>query len=116
MKNNPYESPKSDVGRESKILGDLKPTSKSLFKLIFFGLLFSLGPLFIANGIYALLTGSESFVQLNGKNLVGLPGFIGVIVFTPLFILIFSSIIWLFVNIGLWAYTLKWKLNLEFKE
>ncbi|MCP5197558.1 MAG: hypothetical protein H6974_12375 [Gammaproteobacteria bacterium] len=112
----PYKSPKSQVGRNSVMLRDLKPTSKSIFKLLFIGFLFGFGPIFLFGGFYALFTGGESMVSFNDEKLTGLSGFIGTLIFIPIFSLIFSAIVWLFVSFGIWLYTRAWNLNLEFKE
>ena len=116
MKEDPYLSPKSDAGRNSVILRDLKPTSKSIFKLLFIGFLFGLGPIFLLSGFYALFTGGESIIIYNHEKLSGISGFIGTLIFIPFMALIFSSLLWLFVLFGSWLYTRFWDLNLEFKE
>ncbi|TQV74236.1 hypothetical protein FKG94_16655 [Exilibacterium tricleocarpae] len=116
MSNNPYETPRSEVGRSGTMTGDQRLTPGSLFKLLFIGFLFGLGPLLLANGIYDLVTGGESMVSLNESTLSGTSGFIGTLVFIPIMALIFSGITWVFVSIGTWVYSLFWRLNLQFKE
>ncbi len=115
MTDNPYEAPESNTIKSGSNNGKQKLTSGSLFKVLFVGFLFGLGPIFFAGGVYGLVTGGESMVSLNGARLTGMPGFIGTVIFTPLMVLIFSGFTWLFVSVGNWFYSLFWTLNLKFK-
>ncbi|WGO96680.1 hypothetical protein QFX18_11545 [Saccharophagus degradans] len=116
MNENPYETPKSKGGRASVMLSEKRLTLSSLFKLLFIGFLFSLGPIFMASGIYALITGGESMVEFNNEKLRGLAGFIGSIIFIPIMSFLLSGLVWLFVGFGTWLYTRFWKMNINFKE
>ena len=117
MEVNPYKSPDSDAGSDAKIdvRDDLRLTSKSLFKVLFVGYLFGLGPLLLLNGIYDYFTGSESIVNFNEEKLTGISGLIGVIIFIPIFSIIFSVLTWGICAFGLWLYGLNKPVKLEFK-
>lgn len=116
MESNIYKSPESKLKKEEKDTS-LKLTSKTLFKLIFISYFFGLGSILLIGGIYNLITGSESIITFNREHLSGLPGFIGTLIFIPIFSLFMSCLHWVFMILGLWILNLiKGPVTLEYKK
>lgn len=116
MSENPYQSPQSEINSKSEYAGNMRLTLKSLFKLLFIGFLFGIGPFLVLNGLYALITGNDSVVTFNDTRLAGAKGLIGAIIFSPILAFVLSVFSWVVLSFGLWLYSLIGKLNLEFKE
>ena len=89
-----------------------KLRKSSLFKLIFVSQLVPMGLFFLVCGIAALL-GKET-VEVNGSHLTGVMGVIAAIIMYPIFLILFSSIIWVGAEFGLWTFSLFQKIELEF--
>jgi hypothetical protein len=85
----------------------------SLFKIIFLGLLFSLGPLMVIAGFCSYF-GIHS-ITLNGEYVFGLKGLLTGIIMAPLFPLITASLLSIFIAFGLWLYTRFKSLNIKIK-
>lgn len=113
---NLYSTPESEVANTASQSGDLRPKAKSIFKLNFIGFFASLGPLLFINGLYDLVTGSESIITVNGEKLIGISGFIGTLIFIPIVSLALAAMNWCFMAFGIWLYTRFKNLNLEFHE
>ncbi len=105
MNKNPYKTPSSEVGPSNRMIGDLKLTSKSLFKLLFVGFFWGMSPFFLLIGFYVFIT--------DGKGVLWL---ILLLAQTLSMTLVFSLLVWFFVSFGTWLYTCFGTLNLEFKE
>ncbi len=115
MNTDPYSSPKSDLTNVFEGKANLRLKLKTLFRILFVGYAFGLGPILMMFGVYAFFTGGESLVSMNGEKLTGTSGLIGTIVAIPIMSGIFASINWCICATGLWVYGLWRPVKLEFK-
>lgn len=86
----------------------------SIFKILFIGLLFSLGPLLIIAAICSYF--GKHVITLNGIYVFGLKGLITGLVMAPTFPLLFACILFLFISFGIWIYTRFKNLNIKIKS
>lgn len=86
----------------------------SLFKVLFFGLLLSLGPLIIIFGICSIF--GYHTIKVNDEQVTGIMGFVASLIMAPIFSVIFAGISWLFIGFGIWLLTRFKNLHLHFKE
>lgn len=75
----------------------------SLFKVVLIGLGLSIGLLIILAGLLSIF-GAET-IEWNDKPVTGLSGFLLSLIMAPVFVGVFSSMIWLFLVVGNWLYT-----------
>ena len=115
LNTDPYSSPKSDLTDVAEDRPNLRLKLKTLFRILFVGYAFGLGPILMIFGIYAFFTGGESLVSLNGEKLTGTSGLVGTLVAIPIMSVIFASINWCICATGLWVYGLRRPVKLEFK-
>jgi len=86
----------------------------NIFKIIFIGYLFSLGPLMLIMGFLSIF--GVTTITLGNSNLTGIEGFLGSILLVFLFPAIFAGISWLFIAFGLWLYTRFRTLKIIYKS
>lgn len=89
-------------------------TGTNLFKIIFIGYLFSLGPLILIMGFLSIF--NLTTITLGNSNLTGIEGFLGGILLAIIFPAIFASINWLFIAFGLWLFTRFKNLKIVYKS
>ncbi len=89
-------------------------TGTNLFKIIFTGYLFSLGPLILIMGFLSIF--GITTITLGNSNLTGIEGFLGSILLAFLFPVIFAGINWLFIAFGLWLFTRFRNLKIIYKS
>ena len=82
---------------------------KSLFKLIFVSQIVPMGMFMLICGIAALM-GADT-VKVNDSQVTGVAGLISAIIMYPIFLFIFSGVIWIGSSLGLWSYS--WFRNIE---
>jgi hypothetical protein len=85
----------------------------TIFKILFIGTIFSVGPLWIIAGICSFF-GAHA-ISLNGETVIGLKGLITGIIMAPVFSLIFACVLFLFISFGLWLYTRFKNFNINIK-
>jgi hypothetical protein len=88
----------------------------SLFRLLFIGFAFSIGPCWILFAILRMIEGS-SLITVNHKPVVGMNGFLLSLVVTPIWALLLAAFTWVCVMIGIRLYTeVGWRLKLSATE
>lgn len=85
----------------------------SLFKILFIGLLFSLGPCLIIAGILSFF--GADVITFNNAYVTGLKGLITGLVMAPVFSLIFAAFTTFMVALGLWIFTRFMNLEIYIK-
>lgn len=85
----------------------------SIFKILFLGLLFSLGPLFIIAAVCSYF--GFHVLSLNHVYVTGLKGLITGLIMAPAFPLLFAVLFCLFIKLGLWVFTRFTSLAIYFK-
>lgn len=75
----------------------------SIFRILFIGLLYSMGPLLIIAAIFSYF--GAHVITFNSAYVTGLKGLLTGIIMVPLFPLLFSSVLFIFITFGLWLYT-----------
>jgi hypothetical protein len=91
-----------------------KLRKSSLFKLIFFSQIVPLAIFMLFCGILAF-TGADT-VKVNDTPVTGVGGFIAALIMYPVFLLLFSSFIWMGSAFGLWTFSWFRNIQLEFVE
>lgn len=86
----------------------------SIFKILFLGLLFSVGPLFIIAGICSYF--GAHVLTLNGETVIGLKGLITGIFMAPVFPFIAATLLFLLIAFGLWLFTRFKNLTIKIKS
>lgn len=75
----------------------------TVFKILFLGTLFSVGPLLMIAGICSYF--GAQVLTLNGIYVTGLKGLIVGIVMAPIFSLITAILLGILITLGLWIFT-----------
>ena len=91
-----------------------KLSKGSLFKLIFIGFSVPLLPFFLLCGIASFF--GANTVKVGNKPITGIMGLIVSLIMYPIFCITFSSIMWVGSALGLWIYSMFWKIELEFSD
>lgn len=86
----------------------------SIFKILFMGLLFSLGPLLITAAICSYF--GVHVITLNGIYVFGLKGLLTGLIMAFSFPLLFAGILSPFIILGIWLYTRFKVLNIHIKS
>ena len=91
-----------------------KLSKGSLFKIIFIGLSISFFPFILLCGI-ASIFGAPT-VTVNHQPVTGIMGLAASLIMYPIFCILFSSIMWISIALGLWIYSMFQKIELEFSD
>lgn len=86
----------------------------SIFKILFMGLLFSVGPLLIIAAICSYF--GVHVITLNGVYVFGLKGLLTGLIMAFTFPLLFAGILSPFIILGIWIYTRFKNINIKIKS
>jgi len=89
-------------------------TAGSLFKVIWIGFLFSIGPIMLMVGIMSLL--GHNVIFFEGKPVIGVEGLLSSLVLLPVFATFFTVTLWVMLSIGCWIYSRFASMELTYKS
>lgn len=86
----------------------------TLFKLLFTGYFFSVGPVILFCGVLSIF--GYGTISYDGQVITGLKGFLTSLVMIPVFSLAFALANWILISFGLWVYTRFNFLKIRFRS
>ena len=90
-----------------------KISKGSLFKILLIGTTCSFAVLFIFMGLATLF--GEGTLTVFGEETSGIKGLVSVIIFWPVFSVLFTLSMWIYMAFGLWIYSLFKPLKVTFE-
>lgn len=92
----------------------IRANGTQLFRLLMVGFLFGSAPFALLLAILSII--GVVPVEINGKETYGIAGFIYFIITIPVFSLMWTCMVWLYLKFGLWIYSIFYKAPHESEE